>query len=539
MAGEVIGMEARNDLMGITSRYFLRPVDTADMEPISFTGMNPYGINVFLNQEVEERKIRQSLEIIRDGGFGWVKMQLLWADVERPAKGRYSDDKLPGISSWTKYDRVVSLCREYGLQLILRIDTSPSWARPGRSKIETPPDDLNDYGDFVYTTVKRYQGKVQYYQIWNEPNVKFEWGDQVPDAEAFTEMLRVAYQRAKEADPEVVIIAPALAPTIEVSPRAVSDLVFLQTMYDHGAKAYFDIASTNPYGLRSGPDDHRLDPDEDVNFSRPILLRELMVRNGDAAKPIWAAELGWNALPLDYEEEPLFGRVSRYLQAIYTARAYQRAQEEWPWMGVMNLWHFRMIHEADKQQQQYYFGITDDQFRPYPVYDALKAQSTQSRVMRRGYHQESHWALTYEGDWTEQKDSRASLGKYMVAGPGRSSLRFSSVGTNIDIVTRRGPGDGRMIVYLDGVSSVPSGDVRPLTSLSNPFEEWQYRVPIARQLAPGTHSIEIITEGPVVLDGLLVDNQPMFPWPAAWLAGAAIIGMLAIRKHLSPIEAKP
>ena len=36
----------------------------------------------------------------------------------------------------------------------------------------------------------------------------------------------------------------------------------------------------------AGPDDRRLAIDRDVNFSRPVLVRQLMVRNGDAGRPI-------------------------------------------------------------------------------------------------------------------------------------------------------------------------------------------------------------------------------------------------------------
>ncbi|MCL4534677.1 MAG: cellulase family glycosylhydrolase [Bacteroidetes bacterium] len=531
VAGQSLDMETRNDLMAVLSSLGSRPTDTADLVPIAHTDVNPYGVNVFLNQEVEEAKIRRSLEMIRDGGFGWIKMQMLWSEIERPAKGRYEDEKVDGETSWAKYDRVVDLAREYGLDLILRLDTSPDWARPGKSKIETPPDNYDDFGDFVYAVVSRYRGKVRYYQIWNEPNVKFEWGDEVPDAVAFTRLLRIAYQRAKQADPDCVIIAPALAPTIEVSERAISDLVFLQQMYDQGAGAYFDIASTNPYGLRSGPDDHRLDPEEDVNFSRPVLLRELMVRNGDAAKPIWAAELGWNALPLDYPGEPLFGRVSRQLQAKYTARAYQRAQEEWPWMGVMNLWHFRMIHDADKQQQQYYFGIVDDQFEPFPVYEALKAQAQQLPVLRRGYHQESHWALRYTGPWREVRDERAVLGVYRLAGGPDAELRFTFIGTDLDLVAARRPGGGRLLVTVDGAPALGlprDAEGRAYVELQADAEEWQAHLPLARGLLDGPHEVRLIAEGPAIVEGLVVDSSAGFPWVAALLALAAALAAAAI-----------
>ena len=79
------------------------------------------------------------------------------------------------------------------------------------------------------------------------------------------------------------MLAASLSPTIEESERALNELIFLQRMYDAGAARFFDVMSVQAYGLRNGPDDRRLDLG-DVNFSRPLLVRELMVKNGDAAK---------------------------------------------------------------------------------------------------------------------------------------------------------------------------------------------------------------------------------------------------------------
>ena len=67
-------------------------------------------------------------------------------------------------------------------------------------------------------------------------------------------------------------------------------------MYDAGAAPYFDIMAMQDYGLWSGPTDRRMQP-RVMNFSRPQFVRDLMVANGDATKPIWISEMAWNAAP--------------------------------------------------------------------------------------------------------------------------------------------------------------------------------------------------------------------------------------------------
>jgi gamma-butyrobetaine dioxygenase len=80
------------------------------------------------------------------------------------------------------------------------------------------------------------------------------------------------------------------APTIALDGnRDLSDLVFLQELYDHGGGDCFDVLSAQGYGLRSGPTDRRLRATS-VNIGRHSYYRDIMVRNGDARKPIWLSE---------------------------------------------------------------------------------------------------------------------------------------------------------------------------------------------------------------------------------------------------------
>src|SRR5205807_2256591 len=106
--------------------------------------------------------------------FHWVRQQFPWADIEPDQKGRFVGQF--GESTWEKYDQIVTEANRLGLELIVRLDTSPKWARLGNSHVATPPDDLIDFGDYVDAVVSRYRGRVRYYQIWNEPNLSVEWG---------------------------------------------------------------------------------------------------------------------------------------------------------------------------------------------------------------------------------------------------------------------------------------------------------------------------------------------------------------------------
>lgn len=374
-----LDLETKHQLVALYSRMTARRPETADDVAVSPRVANPIGVNVFLDQEVSHADRRRSLEMLRAAGVGWVRQQFPWKEIERDAKGDFWDHKWD-VDAWANYDNVVELTREHGIDLIARVDTSPAWARPGaeaRDWHQAPPERFEDYGDFMYTLASRYRGRIRAYQIWNEPNLAIEWGQEAPDPAGYARLLGIAYRRIKEADPDAIVLSAAMAPTIEESDRALNELLFLERMYEAGARGSFDVLAVQAYGLRSGPDDRRL-ASGDVNFSRTTVVRELMVRNGDAARPIWATEMGWNTQPADFPAPAPYGSVSEALQAKYTVRAFERARTDWPWMGVMAVWFFKLPEPWDAQPW-HFFRMVDPDFAPRPLYTALREYAASRR----------------------------------------------------------------------------------------------------------------------------------------------------------------
>jgi hypothetical protein len=362
--------ETRHRIIAALSNLTARRPETGDHLVVARRPANPLGINTFLEQDVTPEARQRSLEMIHEAGFGFIRQQFPWSSIEPVSKGKFID-RVIFVKTWEVYDNIVDLAEANKLQVIARLDTSPPWARPGNDWMNTPPDNLDDFGDFCELGASRYRGRVRYYQIWNEPNLDIEWGQQPVDPVAYARLLQVGYERIKKVDPEAVVLAASLSPTVEESERALNELIFLQRIYDAGAARFFDLMSVQAYGLRNGPDDRRLDLG-DVNFSRPLLVRELMVRNGDGAKGVWASEVGWNSQPDSVKAEPTFGRVSEELQARYTVRALERARDEWPWMGVLNLWFFRRPHQDEWEQPFFYFRMVDPDFTPRKVWWAVR-----------------------------------------------------------------------------------------------------------------------------------------------------------------------
>ena len=340
---------------------------------IPHTDVNPWGVNMFLHKEVERWKKEQSLMMIQEAGIGWIKQQFPWEEIEQPRKGQYWDTKY-GQSTWDKFDEIVDLAEEHGLGVIARLDRPPAWARSDKAQHKRPPDNFDDYGDFVHTVVSRYRERVEHFQIWNEPNLGSEWTGRV-EPDGYAQLLRIAYTRAKEANPQAVVMCAPLAINMEQGPVNLNELDYLDRLYLAGAQPHFDVMLANAYGMDRPPTDPP-SPTE-LNFQRVALLREVMVRYGDADKAVWFNEYGWNASPQDLPPDKLiWRRVTDRQQADWTVQGVLQARRTWPWVGAVMVWYFRQVGDTPPSESEYYFRMVEPDFTPRPVYFAVKQAAT-------------------------------------------------------------------------------------------------------------------------------------------------------------------
>jgi len=506
------------------------PPETAPETPVPYVDVNPFGVNTFLQLEADPANVERQLALLHDAGFGWIRQEFPWEDIEIHGKGDFEDRRTqPYKSAWEKYDRIVALAEAYDIQILARLDNPPAWSRAQGDAIGTlaPPDDFNDFGDFAAAVAGRYCGRVRFYQVWNEPNIYPEWGEQDVNPEAYTELLRIAYTRIKAACPSAVVVSAALAQTTERGGRNLNDLAFLERMYRAGAGDFFDVLGAQAFGLWTGPTDRRTSPDR-TNFSRVLLTREIMVRHGDADKPIWITEMGWAAVPPELPTR--FGRVTQEQQARYLVDAYRRAAREWPFVGPLFVWFLRRPDWSERDQDWFYFGLIDPDWNVTPAFRALAQLASQPPVLGSGFHSETHPALRYAGDWKVVEAPAASLGVYRRGTPG-AELRLTFDGSDLWLIAASEGDGGRLQITVDDGAAQET----PLASGT--------RVAIARGLRPGPHRVKIaVLEGELSLDGFLV-RRTYAPLARKALVSAfalsafvILAAMLRRRNRQSPIS---
>lgn len=286
------------------------------------------GTNVSLEQ-YEDAALAHALDALQRAGITRVRQVFPWRTIEAE---RGQDD-------WGPWDRIVKAAQARGIELVAVLYTAPAWSQRENEKQlpGAPPNDLAEFARFAGRFAARYRDVIHVYQVWDEPNVAPSWGERNADPVEYAQMLIPAAEAIRAAAPGAQIALAGLAMNLELHrPHPYySEVLYLRGLYEIGANKYFDIVAAKPYGMWTGPEDRTVSSGV-LNFSRLILLRDEMRQYGDGAKPVWAVELGWNALPSNWTGLPSpWGTDREPVQADRLARALERARTEWAWVTAV------------------------------------------------------------------------------------------------------------------------------------------------------------------------------------------------------------
>lgn len=424
------------------------------------------GVNVALEQ-YDPDQLEAEVAHIKQAGFSWIRQTFPWAQIE-PEQGQFD---------WAPWDRIVQASGD--VNLIAVLDTSPRWAA---SASASPPTSTLQFANFARSLALRYGDRIDYYQIWDEPNLGDRWRGEVNPIE-YAEMLRQARDAIKQVDPGATIVLAGLAPTVETSKANLADWLFLRRLYEAGARDLFDVVAGKPYGFDTAPADHRIDPNI-LNFQHLVLLREEMEQHGDAAKALWATQFGWNTI----EGSP-WGKVTPDLQRAYAQQSLAFARENWPWLGVMAIENWEPNVPPDNPR--WGFSIKDNlpQIDTAPGGLGFYPTALQQRPGSPTYIPNP--LATFTGDWRFSE-----LGADWSASGDKVSIPFH--GTDLALRVRRAADRANFYVTVDGqpANALPRDEHGAYLQLIPPDVTRTdiQTIPVATGLANSDHVAEITAE---------------------------------------------
>jgi hypothetical protein len=254
-------------------------VATLAAPPLAAQDVSPYGLNV----HAPAGPRLALLDHAAASGAGWIRIDFIWAAIETSPE-RYD---------WRLYDRLIAAAEARGLQVLAIIAYTPKWATDGPELSGRPRDPIL-WRRFVTRAVERYRGRVEAWEVWNEPNLPHFWAG--ARRQYLDEILRPGAEAIRATDPLAKVAGPGLA---HLESR---DWHFWLLDVLEEAGGSLDVVTHHAYD-RDGHGDltRKLDAStpfaDDPDFWRavPPSVREVVKLAGARGKPFWLTETGWES----------------------------------------------------------------------------------------------------------------------------------------------------------------------------------------------------------------------------------------------------
>jgi hypothetical protein len=283
----------------------------------------------------------------------WVRIDVGWKALEQTGKGQYSSYQFNlAMNTFT-------MAKQRGIKVLAMLWATPTWANGGQGQ-NVPPSNVNDYADIAGYAANYFKGKVDAWEIWNEPNLSGFWS--TTDPAQYAAMVKAAYPRIKAADPAVTVAAGATSD---------SDTPWLTRFYAAGAKGSFDVLSVHPYQVPSNLGPEVPDNGCICTMDHIRTVHALMVQQGDGAKPIWGTEFGWSAHPNTGTEQAYQLGVTEDQQADYLQRSLVWFAANHPY--VTNVFWYNERQKATGDAQEDGYGLLHRDLTERPAYYAAQS----------------------------------------------------------------------------------------------------------------------------------------------------------------------
>lgn len=343
-------------------------------DPAATTGYGfDYGVQVYFGQDVPALS-----ETVVALGMHWVKLVINWRDLE-PTKGQVE---------FAVLDAAVEALKADNFNLLFTVTAAPTWARSSADE-DGPPDNFADYGVFIGLLAQHYAGRVQAYEIWNEPNLRREWNSTVHSigASSYVELLRVGYTAVKAADSQAVVVSAGLAPTgYNDGVNAINDRLFLRGLYAAGLASASDAVGAHAQGWANPPDALCCDAPAGVttHYQDPSFYflntlndyRQIMVDNQDASTAIWVTEFGWGTsedTDPPSETNIFVSYTTLEEQSSYVPRGFELGAEL-GFVGPMFLYNLNGCQAQLPSVESCYYSLISPEGAARPAFAAVQQQ---------------------------------------------------------------------------------------------------------------------------------------------------------------------
>ncbi len=277
-----------------------------------------------------------ALDLARAAGFGLVRMDMLWANVERGGRYRFF-----------AYDALLRALEAHGMSVLWILD----YGHPdhGGSTPRTPQD-VAAFSRFAEAAAGHFKGHNVRYEVWNEPDTAQFW-EPSPNASEYATLLREAVAAIRRGDPAAKISSGGLSRF---------DIAFLSQAVGRDLAGGLSAIGIHPYP-KTGPE--TIAPELGM-------LREWVARVLGDQIEIWDTEWGYSSANAP-KDAPSNGHTEegRRLQAGLAVRELLTA---WAVGLPVAVWYDLRDDGPDSANPEHNYGLLDSSGNEKPAMKAIR-----------------------------------------------------------------------------------------------------------------------------------------------------------------------
>lgn len=273
----------------------LPPSQFAYMTPVgnATSSKDPFHFSMAGIRPKDDAELDQQLAASALIGAAVWRDPILWPDVE-PQEGKWS---------WDKADRQLALAQKHHLQRQVILTQTPRWALAESYRTLSPsrrpatlPGRIDAWRTYVRTTAERYRGKISYWEIWNEPDLRMFFQGTADD---YVSLLKAGYSELKRVEAANVVLTGGFARAVP-RPADAEGRGDLQRLAIDRAQGFFDVHAFHRHGLF---------PDFQRDVDGPLAEIRAQMRD---PRPLWFNETAMHSTLIGEREQArtLFKKLS-------------------------------------------------------------------------------------------------------------------------------------------------------------------------------------------------------------------------------------
>lgn len=375
----IVLKDTSSNIVNYKNYKFICMNSNADDKVFSVTG----GVNAHMGQG---KSVTANAPLAMAMGVSVIRDGVDWWRIET-TKGVY---EFPSFA-----DQMVNTLHNNGTQLLYVLAFGNTLYSENEKDIPTTSEYMDAWLKYVEQTVTRYKDKVDYWQVWNEPNIElFNPSGATP--EQYAELLKQTYIKIKAIDTDSKVVGGGLAGVGNTDTRP-----YLRRMLAKGAGKYMDVLDVHPYKQSTDPENYMAE-------RLPYIQDDLEQYNcGDVE--IWVGELGWYtgdaSTSVSEEQQAAYSVRSRVMYDNFNCNEGKEGKFFW--------YDFRN-DGTTASYSEHNFGMTEYNYKPKPAYYAYSAfnsiignKALKNLTVQSGVYQATYGEDTYVLWKTSGKSAKA------------------------------------------------------------------------------------------------------------------------------------